>query len=205
MDEPLSALDSRSKEEILPYFEVLHSALSIPILYVSHDMKEVERLADVMILLDHGRVAARGFLGDVLTEASLPIANRPDAGTVVEALAVAFDSQYSLTAFRLDDETLLVPGRVTEAGKTRRVRIAAADVSLARERPSRTSILNVFPVRVRSIHPIGEGQVNILVTVGHCDGGTKLLARISKRALETLGLVEGQDAYAQVKGVSLIV
>ena len=51
MDEPLSALDRMTKEEILPYFEALHATLSIPALYVSHDISEIERLADHMVLL----------------------------------------------------------------------------------------------------------------------------------------------------------
>jgi molybdate transport system ATP-binding protein len=204
MDEPLAALDRASKEEILPYFEALHETLSIPILYVSHDILEVERLADVLILLDNGRVIASGPIADVLTEGDLAIARSPEAATVVDAFVRRFDSQYGLTELELDDQLLLVPGRVGEVGKARRVRIVAADVSLAPDRPSRTSILNVFPARVNSIHPLNDAQVNVVVTVGHCDGGTKLLARISKRAVETLGFVPGQDVYAQVKGVSLI-
>jgi molybdate transport system ATP-binding protein len=204
MDEPLSALDRTSKEEILPFFEALHQTLSIPILYVSHDISEVERLADVLVLLEDGRVTVAGPLADVLVEGSLPISRTPEAATVVEASVKAFDPQYGLTELALDRETLLVPGRVGEVGKGRRLRIAAADISLAPERPSRTSILNVFPVRVKTIHPINEAQVNVVVTIGHCDDGTKLLARISKRALETLGFAQGQDVYAQVKAVSLI-
>jgi molybdate transport system ATP-binding protein len=205
MDEPLAALDRRSKDEIMPFFEALHQTLSIPILYVSHDIFEVERLADTLVLLDRGRVMASGSAAEVLAEASLSIAGRPDAAVIVEGFVKAFDAQYGLTEMDLDRQTLLIPGRVGETGRARRVRIAAADISLAVERPSQTSILNVLPVRVKVIHSLDEATVNVGITIGHCDGGTKLLARISKRALETLGFVEGQDIYAQVKAVSLIV
>ena len=197
-------LDRMNKEEILPYFEALHETLSIPILYVSHDLSEVERLADVLVLLDQGRVVASGPLPDVLADGSLPIARRPDAAAVVEAVVRGFDTNYSLTEMDLDGETLLVPGCIGEPGKTRRVRIAATDVSLAQDRPSRTSILNILPARVKHIHPVNEAQVNIVLTVGHRDSGTTLLARISRRAQESLSLAEGQDIYAQVKAVSLI-
>ena len=91
-----------------------------------------------------------------------------------------------------------------ERGTKRRIRIVAADVSLAVDRPSRTSILNVLPVRVKEIDRLDESQVNIVVNIGHRAAGTRLLARISMRALETLGLGRGQDIYAQVKAVSLI-
>jgi molybdate transport system ATP-binding protein len=204
MDEPLSGLDRQNKEEILPYFEALHERLSIPILYVSHDIREVERLADIVIVLEAGRVVASGTLAEVLADGRLPLARSSEAASVVEAVVKAFDSRYGLTEMDVGGETLLVPGRVGEAGKIRRIRIAAADISLARDRPSQTSILNVLPARVEDIHSIDDAQVNIRLTIGHRDAGPKLLARISKRAHETLGFTHGQDVYAQVKAVSLI-
>src|SRR5439155_3284876 len=106
MDEPLSALDRRNKQEILPYFEALHEKLSIPILYVSHDISEVERLADVLIVLDQGRVIASGSAADVLADGSLAIAGSPEAATIAEAFVKAFDSHYGLTELALNDHTL---------------------------------------------------------------------------------------------------
>jgi molybdate transport system ATP-binding protein len=204
MDEPLSALDYRNKEEILPYFEALHDALSIPILYVSHNLSEVERLADTLVLLENGKVLACGPLPDLLADAGLPIARRPDSATVVEASVRGFDASYSLTEMEVEGETLLVPGRVGEPGKTRRVRIAAADVSLSVSRPSQTSILNVVPARVKSLNRVNDAQVNVVLAIGHRDSNTLLLARISRRACETLGLAPGMTVYAQVKAVSLL-
>jgi molybdate transport system ATP-binding protein len=204
MDEPLSALDRSNKEELLPYFEALHETLAIPILYVSHDISEVERLADFLVLLDQGKVLASGPLADVLADGRLPIARGAEAATVVEASVMGFDPQYGLTEMNVNGEVLLIPGRVGEKGKMRRIRIAAADVSLAPARPSRTSILNVLPVRVKGIHPVDAAQVNMVVGIGHRETGTRLLARISRRAYETLGFASGQDVYAQVKAVSLI-
>ena len=204
MDEPLSALDRSSKEELLPYFEALHEALEIPILYVSHDISEVERLADVLVLLDQGKVIASGPLADVLADGRLPMARSPEAATVVEAAVSAFDSRYGLTEMLVNGESLLVPGQVGKRGDVRRIRIAAADVSLAPDRPSRTSILNVIPARVKDIQPVDDAQVNVMIGIGHRATGTRLLARISRRAYETLGFIPGQDVYAQVKAVSLV-
>jgi molybdate transport system ATP-binding protein len=204
MDEPLAALDRSSKLDLLPYFETLHEKLSIPILYVSHDISEVERLADVLVLIDNGRLIRSGPIADVLAEGDLPLAQTPEAAVVVEAMVTGFDARYGLTELGFEGQKLLVTGRVGEIGKTRRVRIAAADISLARERPSQTSILNVLAVRIKSIHVLNESQVNVVVTVGHSDGSTKLLARISTRALEALNFASGQHIYAQVKTVALI-
>jgi molybdate transport system ATP-binding protein len=204
MDEPLSALDQRSKEEILPFFETLHDTLSIPIFYVSHDISEVERLADILVLLADGHVLASGPLAELLSDTWLPIAKRSDAATVLEAVVTGFDQQYSLTEMNVHGETLLVPRRVGEVGRIRRVRIAAADVSVAVDRPSPTSILNVIPTRVKDIHPVDEAQVNIVMIIGHGDTGPSLLARISRRAYQTLNFVPGQQVFAQVKAVSLL-
>jgi molybdate transport system ATP-binding protein len=204
MDEPLSSLDQKNKEEILPFFEALHDTLSIPILYVSHDFSEVERLADSLVLLADGKVVASGPLVQLLADGRLPITHRFAAASVIEAYVNDYDSRYSLTEMRVHGETLLVPGHVGEAGKPRRVRIAAADVSLSPDRPSQTSILNVLAVRVQDIHPIDDAQVNILISIGHGHGGPALLARISRRAYETLHFSPGQNVYAQVKAVSLV-
>jgi molybdate transport system ATP-binding protein len=204
MDEPLSALDRMTKEEILPYFEALHATLSIPALYVSHDISEIERLADHMVLLDAGRVLAAGPLGDLLTDSRLPIARSPQASTVLAAAVRAFDPQDALTALDVDGETLLVPRRVGDTGSTHRVRIAATDVSLSPDRPSLTTILNVVPVRVQAVEPLDAAQVNVVLGIGHRDGGQKLLARVTRRGLKVLGFGPGRDMYAQIKAVSLV-
>jgi molybdate transport system ATP-binding protein len=204
MDEPLSALDQMTKEEILPYFEALRTSSSLPALYVSHDISEIERLADNLVLLDSGRVLAARPLNEVLADSRLPIARSPQASTVLEARVGRYAAEEGLTELAIGGERLLVPRRVGKEGGTDRVRIAAIDVSLAVERPSLTTILNVVPVRVKDVHPLDEAQANVLVGIGHRDDGPLLLARITRRALRALGFVPGQNAYAQIKAVSLI-
>jgi len=204
MDEPLSALDRMTKEEIFPYFEALHASLSIPVLYVSHDISEVERLADTIVLLDAGRVVAAGPLDEVLSDIRLPIARGPQASTVLEGRAGSFDARDGLTTLDVGGEPLLVASRVGEAGTLHRVRIAATDVSLAVDRPSQTTILNIVPVRVQEIEPLNDAQINVVVSIGHRDGGPKLLVRVTRRAQRLLGFDPGQDMYAQIKAVSLV-
>jgi molybdate transport system ATP-binding protein len=204
MDEPLSALDRMTKEEILPYLEALRTSSSIPALYVSHDMSEIERLADHMVLLDSGRVAAAGPLDELMADSRLPIARSPQASTILEARVGPYSVEDGLTVLDIGGERLFVPRRIAKEGGTDRIRIAATDVSLAVDRPSLTTILNVVPVRVKDIHPLDGGQVNVLVGIGHRDEGPSLLVRITRRALRVLGFAPGQDMYAQVKAVSLI-
>ena len=204
MDEPLSALDRMTKEEILPYFEALRASLSIPVLYVTHDISEIERLADHIVLLDSGRVIAVGRLNDLLADTRFPLARNRDASSVLEARVNVFNAEDGLTEIGIGGEMLVVPGRVGENGSTYRVRIGASDVSLAVDRSSQTTILNVVPVRVLDIQPLDEAQLNVLLTIGHREGGPKLLARITRRAKRVLGFAPGQQMYAQIKAVSLV-
>ncbi len=204
MDEPLSALDRMTKEEILPYFETLRTALSIPALYVTHDLAEIERLADHMVLLHAGSVAAAGPLNELMTDSRLAVAHGSEAATVFEARIGAFDAADGMTALAIDGETFFVPSRVGKEGRTYRVRIAANDVSLAAARPSPTTILNIVPVRVLEVQPLDEARVNVVLTIGHRGGGSKLLARITRRAQGRFGFNPGQDVYAQIKAVSLV-
>ncbi|MSP21018.1 MAG: molybdenum ABC transporter ATP-binding protein [Alphaproteobacteria bacterium] len=204
MDEPLAALDINSKEEILPYFEALHERLSIPILYVSHDLAEVQRLADTIVLLEKGRVVASGPLAEVLVNVDLPSARRPDASAVLDAEVGTFDARYALTSVSVPGGTLLVPGHVADPGTHRRVRIAAADVSLSVAPPSQTTITNVLPARIIHLRPLDDAQVNVVLMLGHEGDGARVLARVTRRSAELLGLAESQRVYAQVKAVSMI-
>lgn len=204
MDEPLAALDRFSKDEIIPYLERLHDTLSIPVIYVSHDVNEVERLADFMIMMEDGRVRAAGPLADVLADGGLPLARTPQAGTVLTARVRDFDAHYGLSLMEVAGETLVVGGRVGAHGTEHRVRINAMDVSLTLEKASGTSILNILPAKVIRQHPVGEAQLNVSLALGADGHGPRILARITRRSWDALGLDVGRMVHAQVKGVALV-
>ncbi|WP_028879360.1 molybdenum ABC transporter ATP-binding protein [Terasakiella pusilla] len=200
MDEPLSALDRFSKDEIIPYLEKMHEALSIPVVYISHDSQEVERLADYMLLMEKGRVTQSGPLLDMLADPKLFIAKSSKTASVLEAEVAAFDDADHLSTLQVADKTLYVPGFVAPIGERRRVRILATDVSLAREKPSQTTILNVFDSKIVEIAAIDEARVNVVLEMGQA----KLIARITTRSLRKFDFQVGQTVYAQVKGVSMV-
>ncbi|HEX5675327.1 MAG TPA: molybdenum ABC transporter ATP-binding protein, partial [Azonexus sp.] len=148
MDEPLTALDANARAEILPYLESLHRELDLPILYVSHALDEVARLADHLLLIDAGRITYQGPLVDGLTRLDLPLAHRDMAGTVIDTTVVAHDPQFQLTRVAHRDLLLELPGVFGAPGQPLRVRVAARDVSLTLAKPSQTSILNLLPARI---------------------------------------------------------
>ncbi|ADE11137.1 molybdenum ABC transporter ATP-binding protein [Sideroxydans lithotrophicus] len=201
MDEPLSALDTTSKQDILPYLERLHRELSIPVLYVSHAMDEVTRLADHLVLLQQGSVIASGPLGETLARLDLPIAHFDDAGAVIEAAVAQHDEKYHLTRLDFPGGQLWV-GRVDQPFGTRvRARVLARDVSIATQPPQGSSINNILNARIEEIRDEGPDKVIVRMRVGD---EHMLLSRITRRSRDHLALVAGMYVCAQVKSVALM-
>ena len=199
MDEPLSALDAASRAEILPYLERLHRELELPVIYVSHALDEVTRLADTLLLIDAGRILFAGPLAEALTRSDLPLAHADTASAVIDTEVVAHDTEDALTRVARGRLDLYVPGLHAAPGRRLRVRIAARDVSVARDLPARTSILNLLPARVVECTDDARGQVLVRLAVDD----TLLLARITRRSARTLDLRPGVDVIAQVKSVAV--
>jgi molybdate transport system ATP-binding protein len=201
MDEPLSALDTNSKQEILPYLERLHRDLKIPVLYVSHAMDEVARLADHLVLLDQGRVIASGALGEMLARLDLPTAHFDDAGAVIEAVVAQHDETYHLTRLDFSGGSLWV-GQVQQPfGSKVRARVLARDVSIATQQPHGSSITNILHARIAEIRDEGPDKVIVRLAVGESH---VLLSRITRRSRDLLKLSVGMDVFAQVKSVALM-
>jgi molybdate transport system ATP-binding protein len=205
MDEPLSALDRVTKEEILPYFEMLHEKLELPILYISHDLSEIERLADTMVLMANGRVLACGRLADLQTDPRLPLLAAADASVVLDGRIVGIDTAFGLTRFAVHGGDLVAPGRHGEIGDDRRLRIVASDVSLARTAATDSTILNSLPARIAAIEEDeAVPQVKVVLALGTDGGGCRIIARVTRKSATLLKLVPGDAVIVQIKGVALL-
>ena len=200
LDEPLAALDAARKAEILPYLEKLPSEFDIPVLYVSHALDEVARLADHLVLLEAGRVIASGPTGELLTRFDLPLAHGDSASAVLTATVLKHDPVDHLTMARFCGGTLIVPQQAARIGQTLRIRIQARDVSLTLHQQTGTSILNILGAVVTALSPDGPGQVLVALDAG----GGPLLARVTTRSANALGLAPGLALYAQIKGVAIL-
>lgn len=203
MDEPLAALDSKRKNEILPYLERLHDELEIPVLYVSHAQDEVARLADHIVLLSDGNALASGPIGETLARLDLPMALGDDAGVVINGTVSAYDSHYQLLTLQLPDSSLQI--RVAHSpldlGKHLRFKVQARDVSLSLQAEEHSSILNRLPVTVTQEIP-ADNSAHVLVRLDA--GGTPLLARITRFSRDQLQLHPGQVLWAQIKAVAVL-
>jgi len=198
MDEPLASLDAPRKAEILPFIERLRDELKIPVVYVSHVMEEIVRLADTVALLSEGKIAAMGPLDDLMARLDLrPLTGRYEAGAVIAARIAGHDDAFGLTRLAFAGGTLQVPRLDLAPGETLRVRIRARDVALALEEPQRISVLNVFPGTVAEI--AADGALADVVV----DIGARLWARITARSLHDLKLAPGSKVFALVKAVAI--
>ena len=201
MDEPLASLDVKRKQEILPYLEVLHAELDLPVLYVSHSPDEVARLADHLVALEGGRVRADGPLAETLVRLDLPFRLGEDVAAILDGTVAAIDEAWHLARVDFPGGSLWTPDRDLAVGRAARLRVLARDVSIAREEPGRSSIQNVLPARVDAIadeeHP---GLLLVRVRLG----GSCLVARLTRRAAAELDLSPGQEVWVQVKSVALV-
>ncbi|MEF3048010.1 molybdenum ABC transporter ATP-binding protein [Pseudotabrizicola sp. L79] len=199
LDEPLAALDDARKAEILPYLERLRDEVHLPILYVSHSMAEVARLATTVVMLDKGRVVATGPAAQILSDpATAPGLGLREAGAVLVA-RVAEHAQDGLTRLETGAGPLWLPHVAQPLGTALRLRILAQDVMLATQPPQAISALNILPARVADIR-FGDGP-GAMVSLQA--GSERLLARITRRSAQTLGLAPGVPVFAVLKAVSV--
>ena len=199
MDEPLASLDEARKHEILPYIERLRDEFAIPIVYVSHQVGEVARLATTMVVLSEGRVAAVGPTAAILGRIDLfPLTGRAEAGAIVATKVAGHDPAFGLTILHAAAGELRVPHLDLPVGAGLRVRIRARDVMIAVQPPAGLSALNVLP---GTVVEIGRADGPIVEMRLDC-AGEALVARLTRRSVETLGLVPGRPVYAVIKSIA---
>jgi molybdate transport system ATP-binding protein len=200
MDEPLASLDEARKAEILPHIERLRDELEIPIVYVSHSIAEVARLATDIVVLDRGKVAALGPTADIMLRTGLLAGEEQgEGGAVLGMEVVSKDQRFDIGVLRSVAGEMRVPGLKAAIGDHVRLRVRARDVMLALDRPERISGLNVLSGDVVSVEHMQDAHVDVLVDCS----GERIVARITRLSAETLPIRPGTRVFAIVKSVSL--
>jgi len=199
LDEPMAALDEARRAEILPYLERVRDHAGVPMLYISHSMPEVVRLATTLVLIEDGRVTDAGPVERVLSEPGAVAHLDPhDAGAVLSARVEAREED-GLLRVATDGGALLVPGRLGTPGRCTRIRVRPQDVILSLVRPEATSALNILQVRVAEVVPEGSTCL-IQLRLG---AESRLLARVTMRSARALALRPGLSCFATIKSVAL--
>jgi molybdate transport system ATP-binding protein len=200
MDEPLASLDEARKAEILPYIERLRDQAHVPIVYVSHSIPEVARLASTIVLLNEGKVAAVGPTAEIMHRLDLfPLTGRAEAGALIEAAVQRHDEEFGLTELRSRGGIWRLPRLEAPIGARLRLRVRARDVMVATSFPSNLSALNVLAGVVADI---GSPHGAIVEVRLNCDGDV-LIARLTRYSVQHLGLAPGRSVYALIKSVAL--
>lgn len=200
MDEPLASLDTARKAGILPFLTRLKTALKLPVLYVTHALDEVVRLADSLVLVDAGHVVGFGPLPEVAARADLPLAQRDDAAALLLCRVESHDANRALTRLQGGGASFLVPLLELPLGTERRVRIPAREVILAGRPPEAISLHNIVPGTVRRIAQ-DAARRSVVVEIALPDGA--LLARVTPDAVVQLALAPGSPVLALIKSTSI--
>ncbi|MGR3616845.1 MAG: molybdenum ABC transporter ATP-binding protein [Paracoccaceae bacterium] len=199
MDEPLASLDTGLKQEILPYLERLRDQVGLPILYVSHSLSEVARLATTVVVLDKGKVAQSGPTEDVLSDPTLVrLFGLRETGSVLPAQVHSHHDD-GLTELKGSAGSLFLPKLDLPTGSNIRVRILAHDVILASQRPTDLSALNILEAEIIALR---EGQGPGMIVQLKC-GTDRLLTRITRRSAQAMSLAPGGRVFAVIKSVAV--
>lgn len=199
LDEPLASLDEPRKAEILPFLERLRDDVGIPMLYVTHSMDEVARIADHLVLLDRGKVSAAGAAGELSGRLDLPLLiDRPDVGAILIGNVTAQDEGRGVTRVAIGAAEFLLSHIDLPAGHAVRLRVLARDVAIATRRPDGLSVQNVLPCRLTALADRPNGRCLLQLDLG----GAALLALLTADSAHRLHLQPGQEVFALVKSVA---
>jgi molybdate transport system ATP-binding protein len=201
MDEPLASLDTARKLEILPYLERLRSLFNIPILYVSHAVDEIVRLADHIVIMRQGKVITQGGITELFSRTDLPLGVSNEVGAILECNVVEKDKQWHLMRVTFDGGELWLPNVENVQDNTQRIRILASDVSLTLSPHTDSSILNVLSGRIVEITNDEDPAMSL---VRLKVGGNYLLARLTLKSLQKLDLAMGKSIWIQIKSAAIV-
>ena len=200
LDEPLAALDAARREEVLPYLERLRDSLAIPMVFVSHQLEEVLRLATHVALMEAGEIVASGALSDISLRPELrAIVGSEAVGAVLDGEVTRLDVAGGMADVQLGGGVLHVSLQDARVGARIRVQLLARDIILATEQPRGLSVRNTLQGVILEFADDVGNAVLVKVDIG---SGAAVLARVTRRAMQDLALHSGLPVWVLVKAVS---
>ena len=200
MDEPLSALDLPRKRELMNYLERLSKEINIPILYVTHSLDELLRLAERVVLLTNGKVEAYDVLENIWeSPLFLPWKQENEQSAVLSLSVFMHNPSYKMTALSIGDQNIWINQVEAQINEKVRICIHSSDVSISLNKVEQSSIRNILYGRIVKILEL-ENRVDLKLDIG----GKHLWASISKWSFHDLALQLGQLVYAQIKAISVM-
>lgn len=198
LDEPFSSLDRGLKTRILPYLNLIRNEFHIPILYVTHDVSDILALGDEIIVLELGKVVARGEPEETLKKTDLLAQWVPHP--VENLLLGGVEShvpEKGLTRVRVGEAFLWTPLLDMPPETQIQLDIPSEDILVALSPPVDISARNILEGRLESLESFG-GTVLLKVWVGF-----SIRVRLTPEAVEQLGLGPGKRIYLLLKSSSI--
>lgn len=199
LDEPMSALDNASKRDLYPFLEKIHSLLTIPVIYVSHNIREILRLGDHLVLMRDGSVIACGDLVELCVTQPI-LTEHEGISFILQGIVNAVDRDQHISSVDCDGVNVMVSGTLLEVDQDVRILVHAKDVSLSLSQSTDSSILNILPVTVDKVNSQCDGKHLVECRLGN----TRILSLISIRSLQKLEICQGLKLFAQFKATALV-
>ena len=199
LDEPISALDYSAKRELIPYLNQIHTQLTIPVIYVSHDLKEILQLGDFIIVIDKGKIVDSGDL-KILCKTQPLLTEEQGASFILDGVVTELDAQHGISTVNCDGNLIQISGNKLQLNQPARILVNARNVSLSLSRAQDSSILNILPVTVHKIYEANSGKQLVECHMG----AIFILALLSPRSVEKLALKPGDNVFAQFKATALL-
>lgn len=199
LDEPLASLDSKHKQEILPFLSCLHKELNVPMLYVSHSLEEVSLLCDRILIMQQGKIQFDDLLHEALVSEHSPLAKADNAAAVLDGIVAKQEKEFQLASIQTKNGNNIIVPSTAKVGQQVRIRILASNVSLCKTAISDSSILNIIEGIISAI--VDESGSHVLLQIN--SKNDLLLARITKKSFQLLGLAIGQTIFMQIKAVAI--
>ena len=200
LDEPFSALDTKRKLEILPFLENVRDEFNIPMVYISHSVDEVTRLADNLVVMEQGNVTAFGAIEEVLGVLHIKgSGDALEAGSLIKGECSGYDDEMGLAKIDVEGQMVSLPVQAMNIGVHLRLRIKANDVALALSKPNGTSIQNMLDCEIVKLEEIGRSHIEVRLKLG----SQFMRSRITKKSASDLSLVAGNKIIALLKAVAL--
>lgn len=201
MDEPLASLDEARKNEILPYLEKIKRQYRLPIIYITHSVEEMNRLADFVILMKKGQIEYQGEALPLFSRLDASFQSGDQASVVIEGNIMAKDALYHLDEVLVGSSIIRICQSEYQPGELVRIRILAKDVSLTLSEQNDSSILNRIPVTIAEINR-KDSPSTALVRV--LFGDQSLISRTTLKSIELLSLKVGDKIWAQIKSAAIL-
>ncbi len=203
LDEPFTALDKTLKRQIILYLDRIIKNLKIPVLIVSHELKDLLLLTKNLILIKNGEVHPPKTYLDLIRTGELM--NMSESLTIHNVFDAQIDESKNIAGSkmaRLKDNPEVVLAidslrNIQTNGGPLKISVRASDIALALHKIEDISIRNQFPGKIETIIP-QMGQFTIIV-----DCGVKIVTRITQQSAEQLGIKVGSSVYCLFKSMAV--